>query len=142
LRDSAQTVNGAPGETVTLKNAIISGVEGPCVFNDDSNDPSALQVSYSNLHACGESGTEYATNAALLQGMMHGDPLFVDLKNGDLHLNSASPLIDAGMSGVENCEHFKNEPKPNGCAANLGAYGNTDEAATKAGAPHCECPAD
>ena len=55
-------------------------------------------------------------------------------------LNSASPLIDAGLSGVENCEHFKNEPAPNGCAANLGAYGNTAEAASKAGAPHCECP--
>ena len=45
-------------------------------------------------------------------------------------------------AGLDYCADFFEEPEPNGCAANYGAYGNTAEAATKAGAEHCVCPVE
>ena len=48
---------------------------------------------------------------------------------------AGSPAIDAGKSGSDFC----NEPEPNGGAANLGAYGNTDEATSKIGSAHEPC---
>jgi len=59
----------------------------------------------------------------------------VDSEGGDLHLKASSPAIDAGKSGSDFC----NEPEPNGGAANLGAYGNTDEATSKIGSSHVPC---
>jgi hypothetical protein len=128
-----------PEDTVTMTHTIISGVEGWCISSDGENPASQFQISHSNLHACGEDGDQQADNVALLEGMMYVDPLFVDPGNGDYHLSSGSPLIDMGLSGVEQCPFFELEPEPNGCAANLGAYSNTPEAATKANAEHCVC---
>ena len=54
-------------------------------------------------------------------------------------VSEASKVIDAGVSGVDNCEAFELEPEPNGCAANLGAYGGTESAMTQAEAGHCVC---
>jgi len=55
------------------------------------------------------------------------DPYFVDAENGDFHLQPWSPCIDAGDPESD----FSNEPEPNGGRVNMGAYGNTPEAATK-----------
>ncbi len=52
-------------------------------------------------------------------------PYFVDAENGDFHLGSWSPCIDAGDPGSP----FSEEPEPNGGRVNVGAYGNTPEAA-------------
>ena len=43
---------------------------------------------------------------------------------------------------MEACLDYELEPEPNGCALNLGYYGGTEEAATKAGADHCVCPVE
>lgn len=53
-----------------------------------------------------------------------GDPQFVDASLGDYHLLASSPAIDAGTISAP----YRNEPEPNGCRANLGAYGNTRSA--------------
>ncbi|MCX6137672.1 MAG: right-handed parallel beta-helix repeat-containing protein, partial [Ignavibacteriales bacterium] len=59
---------------------------------------------------------------------LDGDPLFVDKVNGDYHLRSGSPGIDAGDPTFG----YSSEPTPNGGRIEIGAYGNTAEA-TKSG---------
>jgi len=54
------------------------------------------------------------------------DPRFVSLDEDDFHLMSESTSIDAGHPGSD----YSREPDPNGGRVNLGAYGNTPEAAT------------
>jgi len=60
-------------------------------------------------------------------------PLFVELITGDFSLQSGSPAIDAGDPASD----YSFEPEPNGCRANMGAYGNTVDAASAEGAQHC-----
>ncbi len=69
-----------------------------------------------------------------IQGWMEGGtgniasmPYFVDPENGDFHLQSWSPCIDAG----DPSSSYSNEPQPNGSRVDMGAYGNTLEATSK-----------
>jgi len=58
-------------------------------------------------------------------GLVVANPQFVG--GGDYHLQSTSPCIDKG----DPASSYANEPKwLNGCRVNMGAYGNTKEAAT------------
>ncbi|MDP2895777.1 MAG: hypothetical protein Q8Q12_04370 [bacterium] len=61
------------------------------------------------------------------EGNISLDPHFVDPDNGDYHLRSWSPCIDAG----DPSSPFSNEPEPNGARVDMGAYGNTPEATSK-----------
>ncbi len=65
--------------------------------------------------------------AGSLRGNIGYHPYFVDADNGDFHLGSWSPCTDAGDPGSP----FSEEPEPNGGRINMGAYGNTPEAASK-----------
>lgn len=123
-----------PG-SVQLVNSIISDVSGNCLASDPENGPMSLSAVYSAFHAC-TLGT--ASNAALAATCMEGlAPQLADPEKADLHLLAASPFIDAGKPTDECSE----EPEPNGCRVNLGAYGNTAEATGKPGAEHCDiCP--
>jgi len=58
-------------------------------------------------------------------GNFDQSPLFIDPANNDYHLLPDSPCIDAG----DPCSDYSNEPWPNGGRINIGAYGNTIEAA-------------
>jgi len=53
-------------------------------------------------------------------------PHFVNPGIGDFHLRSWSPCIDSGLPDSS----YENEPSPNGGRINMGAYGNTLEAAS------------
>jgi len=57
-------------------------------------------------------------------GNISQDPRFVDPNEGDYHLWSWSPCIDAGNPKSP----FSEEPEPNGGRIDMGAYGNTPEA--------------
>ncbi len=61
------------------------------------------------------------------EGNVAAFPHFVDPLNGDSHLASWSPCIDAGYPGSA----YQSEPQPNGGRINMGAYGNTSEATSK-----------
>ncbi len=61
------------------------------------------------------------------EGNVWFNPYFVDAANGDFHLRSWSPCIDAG----DPASPFFNEPQPNGGRVDMGAYGNTPEATSK-----------
>lgn len=52
-------------------------------------------------------------------------PYFVDAERLNFHLQPWSPCIDAGDPNSD----FSREPQPNGGRVNIGAYGNTEEAA-------------
>ena len=117
---------------VTVESSIISGISGKCLTNHVSNAPSSLRAVNSDLHECGNGESE---NSLVESDCIALDPLFVDADNGDYHLQLGSPSIDTGKPGADYCL----EPEPNGCAVNMGAYGNTDEAASAPGADHCEC---
>ncbi len=58
-------------------------------------------------------------------GNIDTGPRFVDRHNGDYHLQTTSQCIDAGDPASD----YSNEPEPNGGRINLGAFGNTSEAA-------------
>jgi hypothetical protein len=66
-----------------------------------------------------------------VNGNISADPLFMDAANGDYHLQAGSPGIDAG----DPADAYANEPEPNGCRVNLGAFGNTTQAAVSSDDP-------
>jgi hypothetical protein len=105
---------GSGAGVVSVRHAIVSNVSGECV--DTDADP----VQYVYFDAC--------------DGNLPGAPMFVAPANGDLHLMESSPAIDVGS---DNPDDYVWERSPNGCQANLGAYGNTPESTSKAGAGNC-----
>ena len=50
-----------------------------------------------------------------------GDPLFVDIENGDYHLRANSPAIDAGITPLATVDYAGN-PIPNGTSPDIGIY--------------------
>jgi len=55
---------------------------------------------------------------------MYNNPSFADASESNFHLALNSPCIDAGDPAFD----YTNEPEPNGCRIEVGAYGNTPEA--------------
>ncbi|MDY6930665.1 MAG: Ig-like domain-containing protein [Halobacteriota archaeon] len=64
-------------------------------------------------------------------GTISIDPEFVDPENGDFHLRTSSPCIDAG----DPLDDYSNEPEDNGDRINMGAYGNTIYASKSGSSP-------
>lgn len=59
------------------------------------------------------------------EGNIDSDPQFANAAQGNYHLAGSSPCVDAGDPASD----YSNEPLPNGGRVNMGAYGNTAEAA-------------
>jgi hypothetical protein len=117
----------------SIVSSIVSDVQSYCVFSAPQNDEDAVTVSYSDLWDCGSG----AVSNAIVDVCIGLDPIFMDPDNGDFHLHQASPCIDSGDLAAE----CGDEPEPNGCRVNMGAYGNTAEATSAPDAQHCEiCP--
>ena len=127
-------LDGVYVDAVQLIDSIIFDVAGYCMFSDAQNGPMTLTAVYSDISTCAEG---QASNAALAGTCIDADPLFVDAAAGNFHLQQTSPCIDTGKPTTD----CSDEPAPNGCAVNMGAYGNTGEAASKVGASNCTpCP--
>lgn len=103
----------------SVRNAILSDIKG---YGLRAATAATLQCAYASFSQC-SSGRWYGTSCAdYLQG--DSDPQFVDANGADFRLQSSSPCIDAG-DPLWSCDQ---EPA---CPINLGAYGNTDEAAPR-----------
>ncbi len=114
---------------VYVTDVIVSNVSGTC-FHRPGAGIGIIPLT-STHHDCG--GEEVVGVLPGEVGMSSADPLLLDPPL-DLTLHPNSPAIDSG-SGA-----FDNEPFPNGCQANRGARGNTELAASKVDALHCDPP--
>jgi len=119
---------------VKVTNSILANIAGYGLVGLASNT-ALLYASYSDLFAC-SSGDQQ--NATVMAGCLSGDPLFSDPGKLVVTLLAGSPCIDKG-DPASGCG---NEPAPNGCRVDMGAFGNTDKATPAAAAVHCNvCPA-
>ena len=84
----------------------------------------SADYNYIYLNYCSYDPTKIGANVVIQTGNLTGDPLFVDPANGDYHLQSGSPCVDAGDPSYD----YSKEPFPNGNRINMGAYGGTPEA--------------
>ena len=93
-------------------------------LNTDSGDITTVKYSLFNNNPQGDlyTGLE-ATN---FYENIEGDPRFVHPGGNDYHLLPCSPCIDTG----DPVSDYSLEPEPNGGRINMGAYGNTPEAAS------------
>ena len=118
-----------------VENNIFSEIEGygMLAWGHADGDPTP-QVAYNNVFDC-----QVAFSETLLpdSSNYYFEPHFQDTSTQDYHLLPTSLCIDAGAPDTP----CSNEPAPNGCRVNLGAYGNTDEATPEPGVQHCgNCP--
>ncbi len=110
--NSAGRGGGLDGCEGVIRNCIIWGNMAP--------SHSQLSASSEPSYCCIQSWQEGGV------GNMSSYPYFIDVFEGDYHLHSWSPCIDAADPSSD----FSNEPQPNGGRINMGAYGNTPEAAS------------
>ena len=126
------------GTSLEIDSAIISKTSGACLATDGT--PSLFGAAWSTLHDCGSPDTLTCTEC------LTDDPQFVSTAAPvDLHLQATSPAIDAGHPGDVDDVALGlciDEPEPNGCRVNMGAYGGTVDATSADGDTHCPvCPA-
>ena len=138
------------GEDIAIRNNILCAFQGHALSVEGTTQDGLysdynLFFAPSSGHVGWWAGTVFDTRSdwffelGLDGHSLEGDPLFVDpdgpdnvlgydgVDHGvddDFHLQASSPAIDQGTG------YYLAEPRPNGDRVNLGAYGNTAEAAT------------
>ena len=130
---------GISAQQVTVRESLFSAIEGIGLTNDTAKTTSF----YGELCGFFECAQGSALSVSLPSPLELGDPGFVDADGGNLRLLDSSPYIDKGATiDATSCV----EPAPNGCKADLGAYGGTALATPRAGLKetdpdgHCGCP--
>ena len=109
----------------SIVNNIISSNTGYGISESEAtSDPGKVWYNLFNANGSGlyqdEGTTDYYTSATLNSGVaeaknnLDGDPMFVDYVNGDYHLRSGSPAINAGDPG--------SPLDPDATRADIGAY--------------------
>ncbi|MGB0588390.1 MAG: hypothetical protein ACPGU1_01800, partial [Myxococcota bacterium] len=123
--------------SLSVLNSIMSTVDGSCIANKSDNS-GFLSVAYSLFHDCpSDADGEMLVNTSVNQ-CFPADPLFVAPEQGDFRLQTGSPAVDTGKASTNVCQ----EPEPNGCYPNLGAFGGTGDATGSASGVHCPCEAE
>jgi len=98
--------NPQVSEQLIIVNSILYG-NGDAIHVPDMN---MVQVSYSDI----QGGWDGTNNIDV-------DPLFVDPANGDYHLTSDSPAMDAGISTGAPNHDFEDDPRPLFNGVDMGA---------------------
>ncbi len=107
-----------------VRNCIIYGNRGPV------GTQYGPKISYSLMGQA-----SLPSNVTDLGGNILGQyPQFKDSTNFDFHLRENAPCIDAG----DPADNYSLEPAPNGGRINMGAYGNTPEAASFHASPRID----
>ncbi|MFZ2071785.1 MAG: disaggregatase related repeat-containing protein [Halobacteriota archaeon] len=116
---------------LNISNNIIANNSGYGINYMETIEPTTISYNDVWQNALGD-----YNNTSAGKGDIETNPLFVDADNGDFHLADSSPCIDAGVPYEEDPVYgvYVNEPVPNGGRVNMGAYGNTAEAALSPGA--------
>jgi len=127
-------ISGDLSTPVQVTNSIFYGVTGYALYNATPYS-NYLRVSYSAFFGS-KQGDLYASQ--FKEGCLTGkDPLFLNPAAANVELVPSSPCINAGDPSSE----CSDEPKPNGCRVDMGAYGNTTLSTSAPNAPHCDtCP--
>jgi predicted outer membrane repeat protein len=102
LNNVAVANNGGTGlvnsNTMTVHNSIVYDNDGPSDIDEINNDAESTIDVQNTLVRGGLSG-QYVRNDGTINdngGNISGDPMFTGPSNGDYHLQSGSPAIDAG----------------------------------------------
>ena len=115
-----------------FKNNAIYMTAGTAFANPNSWAPtSAAQVDYNSIYLTGGAAAYSGTHASWNANTVSTDPLFVSVGT-DYHLQSGSPLIDAGTTIASVTTDKDGVARPQGSAYDIGAYEVSGSAAPAA----------
>jgi len=117
-----------------IKNNIIDGYSYGGIQVISGTIPPLPVITYNDLWNNGTNYVNYPDQTGF-NGNISADPDFAD---PDYHLTGSSAAINAGDPASD----YSNEPAPNGGRINMGAYGNTDEAAAASRTPLADFDGD
>ena len=124
-------LEGDEAGAVQVSNSIITSATGFGLHNETASEL-YLRARYTAFH---DNAQGNVNNAQLKEGCIEGeDPRFANPSSAVVSLLPNSPCIDVGDPASD----YADEPDPNGCRVNVGAYGNTADATSAADADHCE----
>jgi parallel beta-helix repeat protein len=112
--NSGEGVETADASTALVRNNIIVGNEGVGIYDRESR--AAFTIDHNDVWDNGEDYLNVTPGA----GDISADPLFVDVANGDYHLQVGSPCIDKGTSVGAPTHDIAGTPRD--AAPDMGAY--------------------
>jgi len=96
--NTGAAIYGTDNSNPVIINAIVWNNDDDNIYLDESSDPCAITIQYSNIGG-GLSGI--SSHNVIWTDSIDSDPLFEDIENDNYHLQENSPCIDAGSPDPE-----------------------------------------